>query len=116
MQTNATDPPWFKFESRRLLPPFASCSVPFKKGTARQKPASTIAGREGTVMPIARTREVTASSRDSFQGAIEQGVTRALASHRNIEGVVVQEQKVLVEDRKISCYRVTLKVILVITD
>ena len=67
-------------------------------------------------MSIARVSEVTASSRYSFQAAIEQGDTRAMASHRNIDGVVVQEQKVLIEDRKIACYRVTLKVVLSVTD
>ena len=55
-------------------------------------------------MPIARVSEVTASSRHSFQDAIEQGVARAIASHRNIEGALVGEQ-VLVEDGKIACYR-----------
>jgi flavin-binding protein dodecin len=67
-------------------------------------------------MSIARVSEVTASSRDSFQDAIEQGVTRAIASHRNLDSVVVQEQKVLIEDRRIACYRVTLKVVLTVTD
>ena len=65
-------------------------------------------------MPIARGSEVTASSRPSFQDAIEQGVARAIASHSNIEGAVVQEQKVLIGDRKMACYRVTLKVTLVV--
>ena len=67
-------------------------------------------------MPIARVSEVTATSRHSFQDAIEQGVNRAIASYRNIEGAVVQEQKVLVEDGKIACYRVTLRLSLVVTD
>ena len=67
-------------------------------------------------MPLARVNEVTASSRHSFHDAIEQGVARAIASHRNIEGAIVQEQKVLVEDGKIACYRVTLRVGLVVTD
>jgi dodecin len=67
-------------------------------------------------MSIARVSEVTASSRYSFQDAIERGVTRAIANHGNIDGVVVQEQKVLIECRKIACYRVTLKVVLSVTD
>ena len=67
-------------------------------------------------MSVARVSEVTASSRSSFQDAVEQGVSRAIASHRNIEGALVQEQKVLVEDGKIACYRVTLKVTFIITD
>ena len=67
-------------------------------------------------MPIARISEVTASSSRSFQDAVEQGITRAIANHKNIEGAVVQEQKVLVEDGKIACYRVTLKVTFVVTE
>ena len=47
-------------------------------------------------MPIARVSEVTASSRHSFQDAIEQGFARAIASYRT-KAVVVQEQKVLIE-------------------
>jgi hypothetical protein len=49
-------------------------------------------------MPIARVSEVTASSRRSFHDAIAQGVAHAIA--RNMEGAVVQEQKVLIEDGK----------------
>jgi flavin-binding protein dodecin len=60
--------------------------------------------------------EVTATSRHSFQDGIVQGVTRVIARHANIDGIVVQEQKVPVEDRKIECYRVTLKVVLGVTD
>jgi hypothetical protein len=46
-----------------------------------------------TAMPIARISEVTASSRHSFQDAIEQGVTRAIASYKDIDSVVVQDQR-----------------------
>lgn len=67
-------------------------------------------------MSVARVREVTASSKSSFQDAVQQGISRAIATYGNIEGAVVQAQKVVVEDGKIACYRATLKLTFIVTD
>ncbi len=61
-------------------------------------------------MAIARVSEMTAGSSKSFQDAIEKAVARANKTLRNVSGVWVRGQKVLVEKGKIVEYRVILKV------
>jgi flavin-binding protein dodecin len=67
-------------------------------------------------MPISRVTEITAFSTISFEDAIERGVTRAIDTVPNVEGVRVQEQKVLVESGRIAAYRVNMQVTFVIGD
>lgn len=59
--------------------------------------------------------EITAASTDSFDDAIRQGITKASATDRKIQGAWVKEQKVEVsEDGNITEYRVDLKVTFVL--
>jgi len=67
-------------------------------------------------MSIARVTEVISSSKKSFEDAIEEGVKRATKTLKNVSGAWVQDQKVVVEDNKITEYRVTLKVTFVLDD
>ena len=61
-------------------------------------------------MAVARVTEIIAGSKKSFQDAIEQGISRASKTLKNIEGAWVQDQKVVVEKGKIVEYRVAMKV------
>ena len=67
-------------------------------------------------MSIARTSEITASSKKSFEDAVENGIKRFSKTIKNIEGAWVKEQKVVVDDGEVSEYRVTLKVTFVLDD
>jgi flavin-binding protein dodecin len=67
-------------------------------------------------MSVARVTEITASSKVSFQDALEKGIERANKTLKNVKGVWVQEQKVEVEDGRIVAYRVNMKVTFVLTD
>ena len=67
-------------------------------------------------MSIARTSEITASSKKSFEDAIESGIKRFSKTIKNVEGAWVKEQKVVVKDGDVSEYRVTLKVTFVLDD
>ena len=67
-------------------------------------------------MSVARVTEVIASSKKSFDDAIETGVERAAKTLKNVTGAWVQEQKVTVSDGKIDEYRVVLKVTFVLED
>jgi len=67
-------------------------------------------------MSVARVTEITASSKKSFQDAMEKGVERANKTLKNVRGAWVQEQKVEVEDGKIVAYRVNMKVTFVLMD
>jgi flavin-binding protein dodecin len=67
-------------------------------------------------MSVARVTEITASSKVSFQDALEKGVERANKTLKNVKGAWVQEQKVEVENGRIVAYRVNMKVTFVLTD
>ena len=61
-------------------------------------------------MAVARVTEIIASSKKSFEDAVEQGIARASRTLKNIEGAWVQDQKVVVKNGKITEWRVALKV------
>ncbi len=67
-------------------------------------------------MSIAKTTEITSTSSDSFQHALEQGVARASKTLKNGTGAWVDGQKVVCEDGKITGYRVNLKVTFILND
>ncbi|AZO68539.1 MAG: dodecin domain-containing protein [Mesorhizobium sp.] len=67
-------------------------------------------------MPVARVTEITSSSKKSFQDAIELGIARAAKTLKNVEGAWIQDQKVVVEDGKISAYRVNMKVTFILAE
>jgi hypothetical protein len=61
-------------------------------------------------MAVAKVIEITATSDESFEDAIRQGIDKASETVRGIKGAWVKEQKVLVEDGDVSGFRVDLKV------
>jgi flavin-binding protein dodecin len=67
-------------------------------------------------MSVARVTEIISSSPTSFEDAIESGIERASKTLRNVQGAWVKEQKIVVEDGKITEYRVDLKVTFILTD
>ena len=67
-------------------------------------------------MSVARVTEIIASSKKSFDDAVEEGVERAAKTLKGITGAWVQDQKVVVEGGKITEYRVNLKVTFVLEE
>lgn len=67
-------------------------------------------------MTVARVTEITSSSTQSFDDAVEQGIARAVKTLKNVKGAWVQEQTVDVEDGRIVSYRVNMKVTFVLED
>jgi len=67
-------------------------------------------------MAIARVTEITASSKKSFDDAVEKGVARANKTLKNVQGAWVQDMKVKVDNGKIAEYRVNMKVTFVLED
>jgi flavin-binding protein dodecin len=65
-------------------------------------------------MAVAKIIEITATSGDSFEEAIREGIDKASQTVHNIKGAWVKEQKVVVENGNISGYRVDLKVTFVL--
>ena len=68
-------------------------------------------------MSVARVSEIKASSTESFDDAIRQGVDRAVKTLRNVRSAWVQNQEVKVDEAgNITQYRVQLKVTFVLDD
>lgn len=67
-------------------------------------------------MSVARITEISSLSKKSFDDAITQGVARANKTLKNVKGVWIKDQKVLVEKGKIAGYKVMMKVTFVLAD
>ena len=67
-------------------------------------------------MSVAKVTEIISESAKSFDDAVENGIKRASKTLKGIKGAWVADQKVTVEDGKITAYRVVLKVTFVLAD
>ena len=67
-------------------------------------------------MAVAKVSEISATSAKSFEDAIQQGLTRAAKTLRNIRGAWVKEQHVRCEGSKITEYQVNMMVTFVLDD
>jgi len=67
-------------------------------------------------MSVARVTEITAGSPKSFEDAVQIGIARAEKTLDKVRGAWVKEQKVTVDDGRITEYRVTMKVTFVLRD
>ena len=68
-------------------------------------------------MSVARVTEITASSKKSFDDAVNVGIARAAKTLKNVQGAWIQAQKVVVDAKgKISEYRVSMKITFVLKD
>jgi len=61
-------------------------------------------------MSVARTTEITASSKKSFDDALKAGVKRAAKTLQNITGAWIKDQEVVIEDGKIVSYKIRMMV------
>ena len=61
-------------------------------------------------MSVAKVSEISATSKTSFEDAIQHGLARANKTIRNIRGLWIKEQQVKVTAGKISEYRVNMLV------
>ncbi|MEY1556629.1 dodecin family protein [Yoonia sp. R2331] len=67
-------------------------------------------------MSVAKVTEIISESSKSFDDAVENGIKRASKTLKGIKGAWVADQKVTVDDGKITSYRVVLKVTFVLAD
>jgi flavin-binding protein dodecin len=61
-------------------------------------------------MSVAKVIEISATSPDSFDAAVAEGIRRAATTVKNIQGAWVKEQQVTVSNGRIDAYRVNLKI------
>jgi len=67
-------------------------------------------------MSVAKVSEITATSHESFDDAVKQGIQRANQTLDRIQGAWINEMKVDVKDGEITKYRVNMKVTFVLKD
>jgi flavin-binding protein dodecin len=67
-------------------------------------------------MAVAKVTEISASSPQGFEDAIQTGITRASRTLENIRGAWVKDLKVVVSNGRVTEYRVRMKVSFVLKD
>ena len=65
-------------------------------------------------MSVAKVTEIISSSGKSFDDAIKTGIDRACKTHENVTGAWIQDQKIVISKKKITEYRVSMKVTFVL--
>jgi flavin-binding protein dodecin len=66
-------------------------------------------------MPVARVTELSATSDESFEDAINEAVNRATQTLRNVESAWVKDQNVLIENGN-TTYKVNLAITFVLEE
>jgi flavin-binding protein dodecin len=67
-------------------------------------------------MAVAKVTEISASSPKGFEDAIQTGITRASRTLEHIRGAWLKDMKVVVENGRVSEYRVRMKITFVLKD
>jgi flavin-binding protein dodecin len=67
-------------------------------------------------MTIARVTELSATSDQSFEDAINQGVSRATNTLRNVESAWIKDMNVMIENGNISAYKVNMAITFVLEE
>lgn len=67
-------------------------------------------------MSVAKITEIQASSKTSFEDAINAGIARADKTLQNVSGAWIKSQQVVIEKGKVVEYRVLMKVTFVLND
>ncbi|HMQ34428.1 MAG TPA: dodecin family protein [Chloroflexaceae bacterium] len=65
-------------------------------------------------MSVARVIEISSISSQSFEDAIRQGIERANQTLRNVESAWIKEQNVMIQDGKITGFKVNMQVTFVL--
>jgi flavin-binding protein dodecin len=78
--------------------------------------ATRLASAEGGRMSVAKVTEISATSANSFEDAIQQGLNRAGKTLRHIRSAWIKEQQVRCEEGRITEYQVNMMVTFVIDD
>jgi dodecin len=78
---------------------------------------SEAAPNKGRSMPsVARVIELSATSGESFEDAINQGVERATSTLRNVESAWIKDMNVLIENNEVAAYKVNMAITFVLEE
>ena len=67
-------------------------------------------------MSVARVTEISATSKKGFDDAVENGISRANKTLRNVVSAWVKEQSVKVENGKVEYYQVNMMITFLLDD
>lgn len=67
-------------------------------------------------MSVAKVSEITASSTKSFEDAMQAGIARAAKTLDNVQSAWIKDHEVVVQNGKISEYKVRMRVTFVLKD
>ena len=67
-------------------------------------------------MSVARVTEMSATSDESFEDAVNMAVKRATQTLRNVESAWVKDQNVLIENNSIQGYKVNVAITFVLEE
>lgn len=67
-------------------------------------------------MSVAKIIELSARSTVSFEDAIQQGVSRASATLKNVVSAWIKEQHVEIEGGRVVAYRVNMSITFILND
>ncbi len=67
-------------------------------------------------MTIARVTELSATSTESFDDAVRQGIERASKTLRGITSAWVKDQNVIIDNGKVSSFKINLAVTFILDD
>ncbi len=65
-------------------------------------------------MSVARVTEISSTSSKSFEDAIQQGLSRATKTLRNVKSAWIKDQNVMMENDKVKEYKVNMEVTFVL--
>ena len=65
-------------------------------------------------MSVARITEISATSEESFEDAIQQGLARATSTLRGVTSAWIKEQQVRLRDGKVAEYQVNMQITFVL--
>jgi dodecin len=80
----------------------------------RRQPIRSVDKEDG--MSVAKVSEISATSSNSFEDAIQQGIARASKTLRNVRGAWIKEQHVRCDNGAIVEYQVNMMVTFVLDD
>jgi flavin-binding protein dodecin len=67
-------------------------------------------------MSVARVTEISAISPESFEAAINEGISRATSTLRGVQSAWIKDMNVVLEDGQVSGYQVNLAVTFVLEE
>jgi flavin-binding protein dodecin len=67
-------------------------------------------------MSVARVTEISAISDNSFEDAVQQGISRATSTLRGVEGAWIKDMNVMIENGSITGYKVNMEITFILED